>query len=662
MARNSDRPAAAATIRALAVTGDPFDIETLTAALHEGGYDRASLTHAPTLAAALERLREGRFDVVVSDLQLPDEYGLECVSQLTVAAPDTPVVVLTNLSDDELARAALRLGAEDYVERPRATVGTVRRALRHALERHRSRAELKRALEAEARLRADARRVIDRAQDGMGIYRDGAWVYVNEALARQLDAPSTAALVGVEVLSGVHPADRAATAKRMRDARASKPPEPGVVRFQRADGSTVALEVSTTPLEGVEGEGACLVVTRDLTERRRLFGQFIAADRSAAMGTLAASIAHGINTPMTQVVAGAALARDDARRLLDGLESHNGREDLDRVRAALRELADALKWLHEGADHAARLARGLGMFSLQSETQGRPVDLEKILHAVVALTGNAIRHRARFVTEVGALPKVVGSEATVGHLLLSALLRAAQAVPEGDADRHEIALRASWSGGAVRVEVSDTGEADDPEALVDSADPMTALERGAAPRGMSLAICRSLAEELGGSLQVSPAWRGTRLTIRLVAAEQGEKASLRSSPPTHDALRGKVLVIDDERLLVDLMVRILQTDHDAVGTSDPTEALARIEGGERFDAIVCDLMMPRMSGIDLHAAVSRFAPHVAARMLFLTAGAFTERARDFLASGVVPWFEKPIEPERLRQVVSARVARSLSEG
>ncbi|MEZ4407694.1 MAG: response regulator [Polyangiales bacterium] len=662
MARNSDRPAAGATIRALVATDDPFDLETLGAALHEAGYEQAEVVHARTLAAAVERLREGRFDVVVADLQLPDESGLECVSELTAAAPDTPVVVLTNLGDDDLARAALRLGAEDYIERPRATVGTVRRALRHALERHRSRAELKRALEAEARMRADARRVIDRAQDGMGIYRDGVWVYANDTLARQLGAESTAALVGVEVLSSVHPADRPSAARRMRETRASRPPEPGVVRFLKGEGAWVALEVSTTPLEGFEGEGACLVVTRDLTERRRLFGQFIAADRSAAMGTLAASIAHGINTPMTQVVAGAALARDDARRLLEGLDATAGREDLDRVRAALRELADALKWLHEGADNAARLARGLGMFSLQSEAEGRPVDLEKTLAAVVALTGNSIRHRARFVTDVGPLPKVVGSEARVGHLLLSALVRAAQAVPEGDADRHEIALRASRVGDAVLIEVNDSGEPDDHEGLVDPSDPMTALERGAAPRSLALAICRSIAEELGGAFEVTPSWRGTRVAIRLLAAEQREWVPPLSSRPASEAPRGRVLIVDDEKLLVELMARILHADHEVVGTSDPTEALARIEAGERFDAIVCDLMMPKMSGIDLHAAVARFAPHVAARMLFLTAGAFTARARDFLASGAVPWFEKPIEPERLRQVVTARVARSLAEG
>lgn len=662
MAGSSDKSTFETPFGVLVVTGDPFDVETITAALRESAWLNASLSHTSSLAAALEKLSAVDFGVIITDLQLPDENGLECVSRLTRAAPHTPVVVLTNLSDDDLARAVLRLGAEDYVERPRATVGTVRRALHHAVERHRARAELKRALDAEARLRADALKVIERAQDGMGIYRDGVWSYVNETLAQQLGAVSTDELVGVEVLSAVYPADRATAAKRMREARASRPPEPGVVRFQRPNGSIVALEISTTLLQGgSEGEGAVLVVTRDLTERRRLFGQFVAADRAAAMGTLAASIAHGINTPMTQVVAGAALARDDVKRISEGLDAAIARGDLDRMRGALRELSDALEWLHNGADHAARLARGLGMFSLQSRVDGRLVDVEKLLAAVVALTGNAIRHRARLVTEVATLPRVKGSDATVGHLLLSVLLRAVQAVPEGNAERHEISLKATEVGGKVQVEVCDTGEAVDTESVFDSVDPMTVLERGGAGAGATLAICRSLAEELGGTIEVAPAWRGTRVTIRVPAAETTDTVSAKSPVVGGTAPRGRVLIIDDEASLVDLMVMILRVDHDAVGTSDPSQALARIEAGERFDAIVCDLMMPKMSGIDLYAAMARIAPHVASRMLFLTAGAFTDRARDFLASGVVPWFEKPIEPDKLRQVVSARVARSLSE-
>jgi CheY-like chemotaxis protein len=124
--------------------------------------------------------------------------------------------------------------------------------------------------------------------------------------------------------------------------------------------------------------------------------------------------------------------------------------------------------------------------------------------------------------------------------------------------------------------------------------------------------------------------------------------------PGHN--RGRILVVDDDRAFLDMTCRILRLDHEVVGTHDPGEALGRIERGERFDLILCDLMMPTMSGVDLHAAIARFAPHVARRMVFLTAGAFTEKTRAFLASGEVVWLDKLCEPDHLRDVVREHVS------
>jgi CheY-like chemotaxis protein len=106
-----------------------------------------------------------------------------------------------------------------------------------------------------------------------------------------------------------------------------------------------------------------------------------------------------------------------------------------------------------------------------------------------------------------------------------------------------------------------------------------------------------------------------------------------------------------------LMRRILQRDHDVVATTRPAEAVARLAGGERFDVILCDLMMPDLSGVEVHRRVSRDAPEMAGRMVFITAGAFSEPAHAFLRDGGVDWVEKPIDPDDLRALVAARVAR-----
>jgi CheY-like chemotaxis protein len=119
--------------------------------------------------------------------------------------------------------------------------------------------------------------------------------------------------------------------------------------------------------------------------------------------------------------------------------------------------------------------------------------------------------------------------------------------------------------------------------------------------------------------------------------------------------RGRVLVVDDEEMVLSAVRRTLATEHDVVTTSESPVALAWIESGERFDLILCDVMMPVMSGIDLFAAIERVAPEQLDRLVFFTGGAFTDETRAFLDRVENPALEKPFEPQQLRALVNARV-------
>jgi CheY-like chemotaxis protein len=120
------------------------------------------------------------------------------------------------------------------------------------------------------------------------------------------------------------------------------------------------------------------------------------------------------------------------------------------------------------------------------------------------------------------------------------------------------------------------------------------------------------------------------------------------------APRGRVLVIDDDPLVGRSMARLLQSAHEVTVLTSPTEAVARIVRGERWDAILCDLMMPELSGMDVEERLSKAAPDIVPRIVYLTGGAFTDRAREFLAAGR-PYLEKPVEAEALRTRVAALV-------
>lgn len=117
-----------------------------------------------------------------------------------------------------------------------------------------------------------------------------------------------------------------------------------------------------------------------------------------------------------------------------------------------------------------------------------------------------------------------------------------------------------------------------------------------------------------------------------------------------------ILVIDDEPRLLMVMRLVLEMHHRVVAVSDAREALARITSGERFDVILCDLMMPGMTGADFHLEVSKKAPEQADDIVFMSGGIISARVQDYLDR--IPNFrlEKPFSERTLLELIHRHVA------
>jgi CheY-like chemotaxis protein len=113
-----------------------------------------------------------------------------------------------------------------------------------------------------------------------------------------------------------------------------------------------------------------------------------------------------------------------------------------------------------------------------------------------------------------------------------------------------------------------------------------------------------------------------------------------------------VLVLDDDAAFGRALGRSLGRYHDVVTVTSGTEALDLVGAGQRFDAILSDLMMPHMTGMDLYEQLCAIAPDQARRMIFLTGGAFTERARQFLDGVKNPCVEKPFELANVLELIA----------
>jgi CheY-like chemotaxis protein len=116
--------------------------------------------------------------------------------------------------------------------------------------------------------------------------------------------------------------------------------------------------------------------------------------------------------------------------------------------------------------------------------------------------------------------------------------------------------------------------------------------------------------------------------------------------------RARILVVDDEPLVGVAIERFLRPRHDVARVTSASEALGLLDAGERFDVILCDLMMPDVTGMDLHGRLAEARPDQAARMVFMTGGAFTDGARRFLDATRNPTLTKPFDLADLNRTIA----------
>jgi CheY-like chemotaxis protein len=189
-------------------------------------------------------------------------------------------------------------------------------------------------------------------------------------------------------------------------------------------------------------------------------------------------------------------------------------------------------------------------------------------------------------------------------------------------------------------------------------DPFYSTKPVGAGMGLGLSICHGIVRRFGGDIGIvdTELGKGTTFRVSLRAAPASEEtAAVAPAPELPPApRRARVLVVDDEVHVLQALQRLLRGEHDVTLAAGAVEALERI-GAERFDVILCDLMMPEMSGMDLYTAVSGVASEQAERFVFMTGGAFTPRAEAFLAGMQDRTLEKPVRKEELLGRIRASV-------
>ena len=379
---------------------------------------------------------------------------------------------------------------------------------------------------------------------------------------------------------------------------------------------------------------------QDDVGRERL-GQ-LASDRMASVGMLAAGIVHEINNPLTAIIANLALAADHADQGVDSLSLKSLREELQDSIAA--------------AERIRQIVRNVRVFSACNVFERQVIDIEPVLESSLRISSNEVRHRARLVRDYAPmLSPVDADESQLGQVFLNLLVNAAQSIEEGHARDNEIAVTTRMEAGQVIVEIRDSGVGISADAVPKLFTPFFTTKESAVGTGLGLSICHRIISDMHGTITVSSTvGGGSTFRVSLPAANAADvrppKTAIAALMPTRS---GRVLFIDDEVLLCKTAFRILSGQHDVVHTTSAREALGWIGAGQIFDVILCDLMMPDLTGQEFYVALHSTAPALAERIIFMTGGAFTARASGFLSEVQNPRFDKPFDAMTLRNIVSA---------
>jgi CheY-like chemotaxis protein/two-component sensor histidine kinase len=324
-------------------------------------------------------------------------------------------------------------------------------------------------------------------------------------------------------------------------------------------------------------------------------------------------------------------------------------------RATLDELISTA--IHSG-ERVTRLVGDLQAFTRIHQHGGEGVDVAAVIDSALQLLTNELRFRGRIERQFAPVPRVAASEARLGQILLHLLLNAAQSFEERATVDHVVTLRVRPAeGDAVLIEVNDNGRGIAPADLRRLFEPFFTTKPPARHAGLGLFLCRGIIENMDGRIEVESAL-GAGTTVRITLPALPAEAAPTEEPFSREPMpprRANVLIVDDEQALLTALKRALKREHEVEGFVSAAEALERFRAGQRFDVILCDLMMPEMSGMDLYEQLRNEVPEQAQRMVFLTGGAFTSRARDFLRDVENPRLEKPVEIEALRALVRDRL-------
>ncbi len=395
------------------------------------------------------------------------------------------------------------------------------------------------------------------------------------------------------------------------------------------DGRVLELSVETMFDDDGQVVGA-IHFMHDNTETKRMRQQLVQSEKMVAVGQLVSGVAHEINNPLTGVIGYAQLL----------LSQDLGEKAKADAEAVFRE-----------AERATKIVRHLLSFARQHAPERMVIDVNAVLKDSLELKVYDLRvNNIKIATSYGGnIPATVSDPHQLQQVFLNLITNAEQAMLDWRGSG-ELKVSTRKVAGRIRVVFADDGPGI-PEKLHNRVfEPFFTTKEVGKGTGLGLSVCYGVMEELGGSIWVeSGGGPGAALVVELPIVAAPAPVEEEKQPEKPAARLGKLLLVDDEAGIREVMTETLRRAGHEVDSAGDGEAALKMLKGKNYDCVVSDVKMPGMDGPALHQEVRRMDAGLGERFIFISGDSVNSETRNYLSQFDNPCLDKPLNPGELEE-------------
>lgn len=599
---------------------------------------------------ASQLLESEKFDVVITDIRMPEKSGIDLLTHVREINADIPVILMTGFASLETAVEAVKQGAFDYLTKP-LDFNKLKRIVSQSIERFSLLSSNKKLVRELQEVNSNLEiKVSERTRELLNILHSANESIVttdNELIIKTVN-PKTIEIYGKDCVG--QKLDELIGGINFENIIPKILKNSSYITKHEVKYGEKHLEISLSQLVDFDTKESfgVIVITDDITEKKKLEIQLLQSAKMSAVGQLAAGVAHEFNNVLSGIVGYTSLAMS--------------RNDVEKIR-------EDLNVVDKASNRAIEVVRKLLAFSRQKDEKYTLSNIDEVIDDSLSLVSNTLsKEGVKIIKHFGKTPPVKVNQNEIQQVVLNMVINAKHAIDENSELSSEdkvIGVTTEAIDGFVKMDISDTGVGIPRENIPKIFEPFfTTKDRNSKEpgTGLGLPITYAIIERHGGSIDVdSEMGKGTTFTIwipfdqpftngnvpQIIDMEQKEQIE--------SSRKANILVVDDELYIGDLIRDSLKDQgHNVTVLSNGEEAIDKFKE-HHFDIAFIDYMLPGCTGLEVIKSIRGYNPHTS--LVLITGSVNSAVAEAAVAEGATSFLQKPFTFDQIRNVVSTAIGQ-----